>query len=133
MNDRSGYDHLRWESLWRDTLWERFDDGRWSPLEARSAVPLVVVTAWNPGGLRLSGAVNQARDAVFQGELCALGLVPRRARGRSPSGDWYEDGWQIPHVQARTDQLLRRYGQIAGWVTDATGAHLHWSAVAPPR
>lgn len=131
-SDRNRHDRLHWESLWQGTLWERFDDGCWSPLEPRSAVPLVVITAWNPGGLRLPGAVNQARDVVLHGELCALGLIARRARGRSPSADWCEDGWQIPHELARTTELLCRYGQIAGWVTDPAGAHLHWSGVVPP-
>ena len=136
-------DRVRWESLWRNTLWERAEAGHWSPITTTSPDPLVVLTARNPGGLRLPILVNQAREVVLQAELSALGCTPQRARGRSPDGTWCEedwceedwcedawceDGWQIPHALPRTRVLLCRYGQLAGWVTDADGAHLVWCA-----
>lgn len=126
MNGITDNERERWIQRWHDTVWERFADDGWSRLAATSFDPLVVVTAWNPGGHRLPNAVNQARDVVLRTELHALGCTLLRARGRSPDGLWYEDGWQIPHVPSRTHRLLRRYGQLAGWVTDANGAHYHW-------
>lgn len=120
-NDRAG-----WERLWRDTLWESAADGQWSPLARTSPTPLVVVTAWNPGGRRLPRAVNDARDAVLLAELRTRGWTPLRARGRSADHGWCEEGWQIPHLPSHTRMLLRRYGQLAGWVTDAPGDRYHW-------
>jgi Protein of unknown function (DUF3293) len=122
-NDRS-----RWETLWRDTVWEFADGGTWSLLlPAATPVPLVVVTAWNPFGQRLSLDVNTARDAVLRAEIQALGCPYVRARGRSPDGRWCEDGWQFPHLPSRTQRLLQRYGQLAGLVADASGAHYCWN------
>jgi hypothetical protein len=126
MNNTTENDRARWEARWRTTVWEWAAAGQWLPLASMSASPLVVVTAWNPDGQLLPEAINRARDVMLLAELRALGCDPLRARGRSPDGTWHEDGWQIPHVPVRTLMLLRRYGQIAGWVTDADGAHYHW-------
>ena len=92
-----------------------------------------MVSAWNPGVHRLPTSVNQARDAGLVAELQALGCTPLRARGRCPEGRWHEDGWQIPHTPLRSILVLRRYGQIAGWVTDADGSHYQWSEDPPAR
>lgn len=97
------------------------------PLPDSSPVPLVVVSAWNPGGARLDAAINQARDRVLLDELEAWGLSPQRARGRSADGLWSEDGWLLEHLVARTTAILRRYGQIAGWVTGPGGSSYHWA------
>ncbi|MBA3698783.1 MAG: DUF3293 domain-containing protein [Planctomycetes bacterium] len=133
MESQTPPERLHWERRWQETVWERAEAAQWLPLASCSPHPLVVVTAWNPGGSQLPLAVNQARDVVLRDELVALGLVPIRARGRSPAGDSYEDGWQIPHQPPRTVTLLRRYGQLAGWVTDATGCRYQWSTTTPSR
>jgi hypothetical protein len=126
MSNTTDNDRAQWVARWRDTVWERLESGHWSLLATTSSVPLVVVTAWNPGGRQLPDAINQARDLVLQMEIKALGCAPLRARGRSPDGMWREDGWQIPHSPARSLTLLHRYGQLAGWVTDADGARYLW-------
>ncbi|HEX3132308.1 MAG TPA: DUF3293 domain-containing protein [Planctomycetota bacterium] len=87
----------------------------------------MVLSAWNPAGQRLPIAVNQARDVVLQAELQAMGLTQVRARGRNPDGSWCEDGWQLPYEPMQAARLLRRYGQLAAWVTDAAGARYHWA------
>lgn len=133
MHRRTPPDRRSWETLWDGTVWETLKYGRWSPLESTSSIPLVVVTAWNPAGSLLPMSVNQARDAVLHAELLALGLKPCRARGRSASGDWHEDGWQIPHAVERTRALLRRHGQLAGWVTDEKGASYLWWDADPAK
>ena len=126
MHHRTPPDRRAWEKLWDGTVWEVEEHGHWSPLETRTGTPLVVVTAWNPGGMLLPVAVNQARDVVLRAELLALGLRARRARGRSRTGDWHEEGWQIPHADERTVGLLRRYGQLAGWISATAGASYRW-------
>lgn len=85
----------------------------------------LVITAWNPGSRHLPLHVNEARDAVLKAELDALALETVRAKGRS--GDWYEMGWLIEHQPARSLHLLRRYGQLAGFVFSAEGRALLWS------
>ncbi len=127
MSSTADNDRSHWETLWHDTLWELATGGSWLPLRTTTQVPLVVVTAWNPGSQRLPDAVNTARDAVLQAEIQALGCHYVRARGRSPDGQWCEEGWQFPHLPSRTHWLLQRYGQLAGLVTDARGAHYCWS------
>lgn len=116
-----------WEERWHGTIWEGLDGGGWLELPTTSPGPQVVISAWNPLGMRLPQPVNRARDALLMGELQARGLSARRARGRSPDGAWWEDGWQIAHEADRTQLLVRRYGQLAGWVTDAGGARFHWA------
>lgn len=131
MTDTRHHDQAFWEARWHATVWEGQDEaGRWTPIAPCSAEPLVVLSAWNPGGGRLPLAVNLARDALLLAELRALGLSPVRARGRSPDHAWCEEGWRIADLPARTAQLLRRYGQLAGWVTGPAGPRYAWSVPA---
>lgn len=104
-------------------------DGGWEPLTALPPPHAagLVLTAWNPGSRALPAAVNRARDALLRAELAALELAPLRARGRDAAATWIEDGWLIPHVHARSLQLLRRYEQVAGYVFAARGRGLLWS------
>jgi Protein of unknown function (DUF3293) len=120
-------EQLGWEERWRNTLWEVLREQVWHPLPVFSARPQMVLSAWNPAGRRLPITVNQARDVVLQLELQAMGLTHARARGRHPDGSWSEDGWQLPYEPMLANRLLRRYGQLAAWVTDADGAHYHWT------
>lgn len=127
MSPLSPAERRYFEDLWQNTRWEHLVDSTWMPLPNSSPVPLIVVSAWNPGSARLDAAINHARDRVLLGELEALGLSPQRARGRNPDGLWSEDGWLIEHLVARTTEILRRYGQIAGWVTGPGGSSYQWA------
>jgi hypothetical protein len=120
------HDRRRWTECWRHTVWERAADSRWLALEEHSHDALVIVSAWNPGGRRLPEAVNRARDGVLHQELLAIGLRPLRVRGRSPDHSWCEEGWRFAHLPARTGALLRRYGQLAGWITEPAGCRYVW-------
>lgn len=119
-------DQAFWTKRWRGTVWELANGDHWLPLGTPSEA-LVVVSAWNPGSLRLAEAINQARDGVLAAELRALGLAPVRARGRSADRAWCEEGWLIAHLPTRTTGLLQRYGQIAGWVTEPLGSRYVWA------
>lgn len=116
-----------WKECWHDTRWEVYQDGAWQSLPPISVHPLMVLSAWNPGSRRLPIRVNEARDKVLQAELLAMGISHVRARGRSPDGSWCEDGWQVPYESMLAEQLLRRHGQLAAWITDAGGAYYHWT------
>lgn len=129
MTDDS-HERRRWTDLWRHTVWEWAADNTWQPVEHHSADALVVISAWNPGGVRLPEAVNRARDHLLHQELLALGLSPRRVRGRSPDHSWCEEAWQIAHAADRTAHLLGRYGQIAGWLTEPAGWRYVWRGPA---
>jgi hypothetical protein len=117
----------QWRRAWRGTLWELAEGDGWRPLPDTGGAPAgVVVSAWNPHGVRLPDEVNRARDQLLLDELRARGLQPRRARGRSPDGAWSEDGWLVEHRHARSVALLGRYQQLAGLVVEHGRAHLLW-------
>ncbi len=123
MPDRS---HL--VATYRDTRCELACAGGWQALDRLDAqAPGLVLTAWNPDGAPLPPAVNRARDAVLRAELDARNCAPLRARGRSADGAWFEDGWLIPHLPERSLLLLRRYGQLAGFVFGPGGRRLLWA------
>ncbi len=103
-------------------------EGGWQALDRLDAeIPGLVLSAWNPQGEPLPAAVNQARDTVLYAELRARDCAALRARGRSPDGSWTEDGWLIPHERERSLLLLRRYGQLAGYVFGPDGRGLLWA------
>jgi hypothetical protein len=120
-------ERARWRDTWRTTVCEAALDGGWLDLaHALASGPTLLITAWNPDGAALAPAVNQRRDAVLHDELSARGLSPRRARGRDPGGSWSEDGWAVPCDREAAVELLRRFGQLAGFVFDRGGRGLLW-------
>jgi hypothetical protein len=117
----------QWRSTWRATLCETRIDQGWAPCgRAAKPDPAFIITAWNPTSRPLPEPVNAARDGVLREELAALGWSPQRARGRSGSGDWHEDGWLVPYDDRVAVHLLRRYGQLAGFVFTRGGRALIW-------
>lgn len=83
-------------------------------LPAELAIPIHVVTAWNPGSRPLDRAENAARNAALEAELRGLGVTWHPAHGCSPDGSWCEDsvalsGWRREDACA----LGRRHGQAA--------------------
>jgi hypothetical protein len=120
----------------RDQLLESYRQTRCSVLVAAKWLSLddaptphfgLIVTAWNPASRRLPDDVNARRDRLLRAELDALGVGALRARGTSADGTWFEDGWLIAHEAHRSLSLLRRYGQLAGFVFSAEGRGLLWA------
>jgi hypothetical protein len=57
--------------------------------------PVHVLTAWNPGSEPLDAAVNEERNARMQRELERRRAAWFPARGASPDGRWFEDGFAV--------------------------------------
>jgi len=81
------------------------------------AEPVVVVTAWNPDGVRLDAGVNAARGRRLQRDLDARGLVGWPATGRSPVDGHHEEGVAVPGLdEPEALALGRLHGQAAVYV-----------------
>jgi hypothetical protein len=131
MSDRIRNHQAICAECWQGTVWERLEGTAWIQIGDRADETLIIISAWNPAGRLLPISVNQARDAVLLAELTEMGLSPRRVRGRSPDHAWSEECWQIAHAAGRSNRLLRRYGQIAGWITAPMGARYCWAEPHP--
>lgn len=121
-----------WERIYRQARYRvRGLDGRWR--DARLAGPLALVTAWNPRSRALPAVVNRVRDRQLAAWLDRRGIPRLAGAGGSRDRRWCEPGWAIPHRQARTATLLRRFAQHAAWVVHAGRGRLVWSipVVAP--
>lgn len=117
-----------WATRWQDTVWEFLQVDRWDLLPPSMPDEAVVLSAWNPGGHRLPTSINHARDRILQAELVARGCTPLRVRGRSRDLTWCEEAWLIPHLSRRTEQLLNRYGQLAGWLIGPLEPRYVWAS-----
>lgn len=116
------------ERIFRLARYRVLAEGVWRPVERLAGGPWAVVTAWNPRSRVLPAAMNRQRDRALQRWLAAHGVAPcRPARGTGRDGCWREDGWCIPHRQARTAVLLRRFAQHAAWVVEGGRGFLVWS------
>jgi hypothetical protein len=86
------------------------------------AAPVVVVTAWNPDGVRLEPDINGARQRKLALELGTRGLAWWPATGRDPVDAHHEAGAAVPGLAEDEGLALgRRYGQAAVyvWTPDA--------------
>lgn len=92
-------------------------DGAWTDPEGAVRLlgaPLFVLTAYNPDGLALELAENEARDEELTRELAHGGVEAYRARGQSSDGSWAEEGWLVVGGgQRRARALGRQFGQDA--------------------
>jgi hypothetical protein len=78
------------------------------------AAPVVVVTAWNPGGRRLRAEENGVRHHALVAELAARGLDRWPATGREVPGGHHEEGVALPGLtEPEATALGRRFGQAA--------------------
>jgi len=93
-------------------------------LEAALPAPAyAVISAWNPGSQRRSGAGNRRADADLRARLGELGLACLRSRSRDAYGRWQEEGWMAAApTPVQADRLAARFGQAA---------ILYWQAQAP--
>lgn len=79
--------------------------------------PVVVVTAWNPDGIRLASDVNGARQRILTLELGTRGLPWSPATGRDPGDGHHEEGAAVTGLSEEEGLALgRRHGQAAVYV-----------------
>jgi hypothetical protein len=85
--------------------------GSWPP---GLAVPVVVVTAWDPDSVPLPRAANEARHRRLVAELDRLGLGHWPATGRDPHHSHHEEGLAVPGLSGDDGVGLGRlHGQAA--------------------
>jgi len=83
----------------------------------RVAAPVVVVTAWNPGGVRLDADANAARGRRLDADLDARALARWPAIGRGPVDGHHEAGVAVPGLDEDEGRALGRlHGQAAVYV-----------------
>jgi len=81
------------------------------------ALPVVVVTAWNPDSVVLDPGSNQIRNERLVDELTRLGLAHWPAVGRDPDSLHHEAGLAVPGLSGEDGAALgRRHGQAAVYV-----------------
>jgi len=92
-------------------------DGTW--LDAADAVgqlptPVYVITAHDPGPVRLSKADNQARHEQLRQQLVNEGFEHHHAVGSTPAGVPVDEGWAVTGIgPKRARRLGRAWGQDA--------------------
>lgn len=104
--------------------------GRTDAWPGGQAVPVVVVTAWNPDSIRLDPDVNAVRQWILAFELGTRGLAWWPATGRDLGNGHHEDGVAVPGLSEEEGRDLgRRHGQAAiyVWTPEA------WEAVSCDR
>lgn len=73
-------------------------DGQWISafeLAGRVAETLHIVTAWDPGDLRLSREVNQSRNIELRADIEAMGSSVLSALGSDPNSEHSEESWAV--------------------------------------
>lgn len=92
-------------------------------------LPLVVITAWNPGLERPGDSANRAANRRLQSELVRRGLPFFPARGRDEAGAHVEPSFAVVGIP-REDALAlaRSFGQAAVVYLSAQTAELLWTA-----
>ncbi|HMQ05868.1 MAG TPA: DUF3293 domain-containing protein [Saprospiraceae bacterium] len=72
----------------------------------------VLITAWNPGGFRITVDNNQNRQIELLQDLEDYKILD--ARGESPDHSWYEDGFLVLGLDMKKgSELAIKYGQKA--------------------
>lgn len=88
---------------------------------------LAIVTAWNPGRHRQTGAENREANARMADALQAAGLAFHPARASAPDGTHAEPSFAVPGVApAEALVLARDFGQAAIFYWDGACACLLW-------
>jgi len=81
------------------------------------AAPVVIVTAWNPGSVVLSGEDNRARNQQLVAELDLPGVTLWTAVGRDVDTPHHEDGVAVSGLTVAEGRSLgARHGQVAIFV-----------------
>jgi hypothetical protein len=79
---------------------------------ALGPVPWVIVTAWNPGSVRLSNAENARRQEELEKRVSAWPSLP--ALGKADTSDWFEKGVLLIGMEEEEGRALARaFGQNA--------------------
>lgn len=92
-------------------------DGQW--MSADNAVMSVgedlhVITAWNPGPLRLSGDVNRSRNRDLRARLGPHSSRLYRALGADPGSEYAEESWGASGLSDETAlAIAREFDQVA--------------------
>ncbi len=112
-----GYRRTRCDMLWH---------GEWVSVAALPNQPVFLLSAADPGAVPASQEENIQNDARLLRALVAAGLNPIRMRGRG-GREPPEEGWLVPHEDARSLALLRQFRQVAGIILDAHGRTVLWA------
>lgn len=89
--------------------------------------PLAIVTAWNPGILRPSGAVNKAANRQLEAALKESGRKYFPACGHSQDKSYMEPSFAVSGITPRAAVGLgRAFGQAAVFYWDGSNARLLW-------
>ena len=108
------------------------------------AVPVAVVTAWNPDSARLADDVNAARHRQLVRELAVRGHGWFPATGRDVPDGHVEEGAAVPGLdEEEALELGRRHGQAAVYLwtpvawevvgcRDGRRLTLGWRLAGPP-
>jgi Protein of unknown function (DUF3293) len=98
--------------------------GRWP---FASLDPIVVLTAWDPGGARPGEGVNRRREAQLEAELLPVTRAMWPARGVDPATGARDEGVALQGMAEREARAIAaRYGQDAVFVWTPES----WSIVA---
>jgi len=83
------------------------------------AMPLWLITAWNPRSVERSRAENDAANQALRSALVEAGIEHLPAVGRAPDGSWEEPGFALMGVdEGRALELGRRFEQHALYRVD---------------
>jgi hypothetical protein len=93
--------------------------------------PFGVITAYNPGGVVTSDAINQRADTTLASRLSALRLPAVRATGRSPDNAHAEPGYAVRAPRPQLLELAEEFGQAAVFWFDGEGFAI-WPTTGPP-
>jgi hypothetical protein len=79
-----------------------------------AAVPLFVLTAYNPNGIAREHALNEAAQEDLEADVRRRGALGWPATGRSRDASWSEPGVAVSGFdRAAACELGRRYDQLA--------------------
>jgi hypothetical protein len=88
-------------------------------------LPVVVLTAWNPGSVAREPRDNALAQAALEAELRAVGLAVLPAEGIGEDSGWTEPSAAVPGLGLEDAVALGvRYGQRALYRLDAGGAEI---------
>ena len=92
---------------------------------ALPAIPLFVLTAYNPGGEVRDRERNEADQSRLEHELTAIGMTFWPANGQSADASWSEPGVAVAGIdRAHACDLGSRYGQLAIYELTADEVHV---------
>jgi hypothetical protein len=94
---------------------DEYSEGLAALLALHSVRSAAYVTAFNPCGVQMPPALNEAADARLDTHLTTAGWQHLRASGDDPKGEWPEEpGWLVLGVTPeQADTLGRAYAQNA--------------------